>query len=144
MFNFIIQNDILRSNGKSFISSSYPMFFIFSLLQSFLKHVRSCNKLQLLTVSSYFLNITFLFLSKFWVMTEECKLGLNPVFIQATNLHITRRSLTVGTAILDHCFITGRLTARDGSNLAKPKPMNSSTIKAFHKRMPFSKNISFQ
>jgi len=116
MFNFIIQNNILSSNGKSLISLSYPMFHLLPLTIFF-------KTLQLLTVSSYFLNfITFLFLSNSWVMTEEGKLGLNPVFIQATNLHIIRRSLTVGTAILDHCFITGRLTARDGSNLANPNP----------------------
>ncbi len=72
---------------------------------------------------------------------EGGKLGFNPVFTQVTNLHIIRRNVTVGTAIFDHCFITGRLTARGGRKSCTPKPMNSSTIKAFHKRMPFSKDI---
>jgi hypothetical protein len=55
-------------------------------------------------------------------MMEEGKLGFNHVFIQVTNLHILRRSVTVGTVILDYCFITGRLTARDGRNLSFPNP----------------------
>ncbi len=54
-------------------------------------------------------------------MMEGGKLGFHLVFTQVTNLHIIWRS-AVGTAIFDHCFITGRLTARDGSNLAHPNP----------------------